>query len=181
MNARRFVPGGGWRARCRGVGAGLALLAAAVVARGAEDVFDRIEDALTVSAADTRMRFRLSGTMDLEGYSFSQPAPMLVRARGHALFAPRLTTFLDAQLGPAVYLFAQARADRGFDPSNNPVRTRLDEYALRYSPWRDGRFNLQVGKFAMVVGNWTGRHGSWANPFITAPLPYEHLTGMWDS
>ncbi len=157
------------------------LAAAIFPARAAEDFFDRIEDALTVSAVDNRLRMRLSGTLDLEGYSFSQPAPMLLRARGHALFAPRLTTFLDAQLGPSVYVFAQARADRGFDPGADPVRPRLDEYALRYSPWRDGRLNVQVGKFATVVGNWATRHGTWMNPFITAPLPYEYLTGIWDT
>jgi hypothetical protein len=75
----------------------------------------------------------------------------------------------------------QARADRGFDPSDEHPEARLDEYALRYTPWRDGRFNLQVGKFATVVGNWAARHGGWNNPFISAPLPYEHLTGVWDS
>jgi hypothetical protein len=40
---------------------------------------------------------------------------------------------------------------------------------------------VQVGRFATVVGNWTTRHGGWTNPFITAPLPYEYLTGMWDT
>jgi hypothetical protein len=58
---------------------------------------------------------------------------------------------------------------------------RPDEYVLRFTPWEDGRFNIQVGKFATVVGNWTPRHGSWDNPFITAPLPYENLTGIWDT
>ncbi len=158
-----------------------ASLSSVRVVRAAEDVFDRIEDALTLSAADARLRLRLSGTLDLEAYSFPQPAPMLLRARGHGLFAPRLTTFLDAQLGPRVYVFAQARADRGFDPTEESVRPRLDEYALRYTPWGDGRMHLQVGKFATVVGNWAVRHGSWANPFITAPLPYEYLTGIWDT
>jgi predicted porin len=32
-----------------------------------------------------------------------------------------------------------------------------------------------------VVGNWVPRHHSWDNPFITAPLPYENLTGIFDS
>jgi hypothetical protein len=30
-----------------------------------------------------------------------------------------------------------------------------------------------------VVGNWVPRHGSWDNPFVTAPLPYENLVGIW--
>jgi hypothetical protein len=36
--------------------------------------------------------------------------------------------------------------------------------------------NLQLGKFATVVGNWVARHYSWDNPLITAPLPYQNLT-----
>ena len=46
----------------------------------------------------------------------------------------------------------------------------MDEYALRWTPWDDGRLSLQAGKFANVIGNWTARHQSWENPFITAPL-----------
>lgn len=157
------------------------LCALAVPARAAEDVLDRVEEALTFGTPAGEMRGRLSGTLDLEGYAFSTPAPALLHTAGSALFSPRLTVFLDAQLGGRVYLFAQARADRGFDPGNRPVRPRLDEYAVRFSPWRDGRLHLQAGKFASVVGNWIPRHGSWANPFVTAPLPYEHLTGIWDN
>ena len=41
--------------------------------------------------------------------------------------------------------------------------------------------SIQIGKFGTVVGNWVPRHYSWDNPFITAPLPYENLTGIWDS
>jgi hypothetical protein len=40
---------------------------------------------------------------------------------------------------------------------------------------------VQIGQFATVVGNWVSRHDSWQNPFINAPLPYENLTGVWDS
>jgi hypothetical protein len=156
-------------------------LACSGIAHGAEDFFDRVESALSLSAAEQQVRLRFSGTLDLEGYAFQTPAPMLLRTSGDSLFVPRLTVFLDGQLGRHVYLFAQARADRGFDPGRDSLRPRLDEYALRYTPWLDGRLSVQVGKFATVVGNWAGRHGSWVNPFITAPLPYEHLTGMWDN
>ena len=38
---------------------------------------------------------------------------------------------------------------------------------------------MQVGKFATVVGNWVERHDAWNNPFVTAPLMYENLTGLW--
>jgi len=162
-----------------------ALLVAVCVAttsgRAADEFFDRVESALSVSAADARVRFHLSGLLDLEGYEFQRPAPMLLQARGDSLLEPRLTVFLDGQIGPGLYVFAQARADRGFDPAQESVRPRLDEYALRWTPWKDGRLRLQAGKFATIVGNWAVRHGSWVNPFITAPLPYEYLTGLWDN
>lgn len=157
------------------------LLASVAASPGGEEWLDRIDEALTVSAFHENVRLRLSGTLDLEGYFLQQPPPGLLFTRQHALFNPRLTLFLDGQLGARVYLFAQARADRGFDPSDRGARLRLDEYALRLTPWEDGRLNLQVGQFATVVGNWAARHGSWENPFITAPGPYENLTGIWDS
>lgn len=144
-----------------------------------DDAFDRLDDALTVSSADAQMRLRLSGTLDAEGYLLQQPPPALIYTSGEALFAPRLTLFLDVQLGPMVYLFAQSRVDRGFDPTDGPLRGRLDEYALRFTPSSTGVFNFQIGKFATLVGNWARRHGSWENPFVTAPLPYENPTAIW--
>jgi hypothetical protein len=146
-----------------------------------DEFFDRVEQALTFSAVDSQVRARLSGTLELEGYSYQLPAPGLIHAAGETLFSPRLSVFLDAQFGARLYAFLQFRGDRGFDPSNGDVEARLDEWALRYTPWRNGRLNVQVGKFATVVGNWTARHGAWTNPFITAPMPYESLTGIWDN
>jgi hypothetical protein len=145
-----------------------------------DEFFDRLSDRLSFSGAGNEVRAHLSGTLDLEGYTFSQPPPGLIYANGNALFNPRLTLFLDSQLGNKVYGFVQARADRGFDPADARIRLRLDEYALRFTPWEDGRFQIEVGKFGSVVGNWIRRHGSWEDPFITAPLPYENLTGIWD-
>ena len=157
------------------------LLACTQAASKADDWLDRLDAALTVNAFDGNIRARFSGLADLEGYVLTQPAPGLLFTEKRTLFNPRLTLFLDAQLGPHFYVFAQARADRGFDPGYADARVALDEYALRFTPWEDGRFSLQVGKFATVVGNWATRHSSWDNPFLTAPLPYENLTGIWDS
>jgi len=157
------------------------LVAFTTAAFGADDFLDRVDEALTMTAWHDNVRARLSGTVDLEGYHLPVPAPGLIFSDSHNLFNPRLSLFLDAQLGPHVYLFAQARADRGFDPSGEAPKIRLDEYALRLTPWNDGHFNFQIGKFATVVGNWVERHDSWGNPFVTAPLPYENLTGIWDT
>ena len=156
------------------------LLATAAVVH-AQDVLDRLDDKLSISAYDGRVRARLSGLLDAEGYYFEHPAPGLIDTEDRFLFSPRLTMFLDAQAGSSLYLFAQARLDRGFDPSDGGARIDLDEYALRYTPWSDGRLSFQFGKSATVVGTWTGRHLSWENPFVNAPLPYENSTAVEDS
>jgi hypothetical protein len=145
-----------------------------------DDFLDRLDTALTVSAFHDNFRARLSGTLDLEIYHFEQPAPGLIDSSIDTLFNPRLTLFLDAQVGSQIYFFAQSRLDRGFDPSDHGAEVRLDEYALRITPWEDGRFNLQAGTFATVVGNWVPRHLSWENPFINAPLIYENVTPIRD-
>jgi hypothetical protein len=156
------------------------LLACSAPAFELDDFFDRLDRALTVTALDNNLRARLSGTLDLEVYHFEQPAPGLIDSRIDNLFNPRLTLFLDAQYGSHIYFFAQSRLDRGFDPSDHGAQVRLDEYALRITPWEDGRFNFQIGKFATVVGNWVPRHLSWENPFVNAPLVYENITAVSD-
>src|SRR5437660_12701903 len=158
----------------------LCLLAGSAHAFEIDDFFDRLDSALTVAAFHDNLRARLSGTIDLEVYNFEQPAPGLIDSSSDNLFNPRLTLFLDGQIGSQIYFFTQARLDRGFDPSDRGAQVRLDEYALRFTPWADGRFNLQAGKFATVVGNWVPRHLSWENPFINAPLVYDNITPISD-
>src|SRR5437868_273626 len=158
----------------------LCVFACTACAFDIDDVFDRLDNALTASLFQDNLRVRLSGTLDLEFYNFEQPTPGLIDSRTDNLFDPRLTLFLDAQLGSQIYFFAQSRVDRGFDPTDHGADIRLDEYALRITPWQDGRFSLQMGKFATVVGNWVPRHLSWDNPFINAPLVYENITAIGD-
>lgn len=155
-------------------------VAASVRGEEVEALFDRVEDALTFATSGGAVRARVSGTLDLEAFVFPHPAPWVFETDANTLWSPRLTTFVDAQLGPATYAFAQVRIDRGFDPGRRSGQVRLDEYALRWS-WPRAHGAFQVGKFATVVGNWAARHGSWTNAFITAPLVYENLTGMWDT
>ena len=144
------------------------------------DLLDDLDSHLSVHAFDGTVGLRLSGLLDFEGYYVRQPPPGLIDTPHDFLFTPRLTLNLDVQIGRVFYLFAQARVDTGFDPTNADAVVRLDQYALRITPWEDGRFNVQIGKFSTVVGNWVNRHDSWENPFITAPLPYENLTAIWD-
>jgi hypothetical protein len=158
----------------------LCVFACTACAFDVDDYLDRLDTALSVSAFHDNLRVRLSGTLDLEIYNFEQPAPGLIDSNIDTLFNPRLTLFLDAQIGSQIYFFAQSRFDRGFDPSDHGAQVRLDEYALRVTPWQDGRFTLQIGKFATVVGNWVPRHLSWDNPFINGPLVYESVTAIQD-
>jgi hypothetical protein len=158
----------------------ICLLVAATRALAADDFLDLADNALTNSFWHDQIRTRISGLLDLEYYQYPQPPPGLIRASGHDLFAPRLSLFLDAKAGSAIYVFAQTRIDTGFDPSDLGVEWRLDEYAVRVTPWSDGRFSFQIGKFSTVVGSWVERHLSWENPLINAPLPYENPTLVSD-
>src|SRR5213596_2531502 len=158
----------------------LCVFACTASAFDVDDFLDQLDNTLTLAAFHDNVRVRLSGTLDLEFYHFEQPPPGLINSEIDNLFNPRLTLFLDAQIGSQIYFFAQSRLDRGFDPSDHGAQVRLDEYALRFTPWDDSRFNLQVGKFATVVGNWVPRHLSWENPFINAPLVYDNVTPISD-
>ena len=158
----------------------VALCLAAVANAQAQEFLERVGEALSFHAFDDNLRARVSGTLDLEYYLYDKPPPGIIYADDNQLFNPRLTMFLDVQAGPHVYFFAQARFDRGFDPTDEGAEVRLDEYALRITPWEDGRLSVQIGKFAAVTGNWNPRHLSWDNPFITAPLVYENVTILED-
>src|SRR5437899_7721414 len=158
----------------------LCVFACTAYAFDIDDALDRLDNTLTLSAFDDNFRSRLSGTLDLEFYNFEQPPPGLIISNSDNLFNPRLTLFLDTQIGSQIYFFAQSRLDRGFDPTDNGAQVRMDEYALRVTPWDDGRLTAQIGKFATVVGNWIPRHLSWENPFINAPLVYENVTPIRD-
>jgi hypothetical protein len=143
------------------------------------DFLEKTHEAFSLSDPQNRFHLQLSGLADLEAYSIDQPAPGLIFSDHDFLLNPRLTLFLDLRIGSNIYVFVQSRVDRGFDPSDDGAQIRLDEYFFRYSPVKN--FHFQIGQFATVVGNWVLRHNTWQNPFINAPLPYENLTGVWDS
>ena len=139
-----------------------------------------LDEKLTYQTPDAFLKADLSGLFDVEGYYIDQRPPGLIFGNNDEFLNPRLSLFLDVQIGPKLYSLTQVRFDRGFDPRSEVRDGRFDEYLLRYTPWDDGRVNLQVGKFATVFGNWVARHDSWHNPFINAPLPYENVTVVTD-
>jgi hypothetical protein len=162
-----------------GIGAWLVLVGVRAFAE-VDDTLDRLGEALTYQLPGQYWLFKASGILDLEGYRLSQPSPDILFTESKNLFSPRLTVFVDAQLGPRIYAFTQTRIDRGFDPTDDRLHARLDEYALRVALGDNSKIVVQVGKFGTVAGSWVKRHASWENPFITAPLAYGRLTGLWD-
>ena len=173
---RSIIAGGTW---CLGWAIGLST---SLTPLAAQEVLDRLDDSLFVQSADGTFRLDLSGRLDLEGYSLDGLPPGLIYPTDSFFFNPRFSLFLDAKLGPQLHAFVQSRADRGFDPGlkRSTGDVRLDEYLIRWTPREEGRFNLQAGKFATVVGRWVDRHLSWENPFITAPVPYENVIAVSD-
>jgi len=161
--------------------AGICTVLAGRPASADEDFLDTLGDRMKVAALGGQINAHLGALLDFEGYYLQQPPPGLIDTNHDFIFNPRLTFNLDVQIGPKLYFFGEARFDRGLDPADTHMRGRLDQYALRFTPWDDGRFNVQIGKFATVIGNYAGRSDSWSNPFITAPLPYENRTAMYDT
>jgi hypothetical protein len=159
----------------------IAFLAVTAISARGEGLRDRTDEIFSFSGFNDQVRAHFSGTFDLEYYHFSNEATGLVFTDQQELFNPRLTLFFDAQLGSSFYFFAQSRVDRGFDPSDSPLELRLDEYALRWTPWDDGRLSVQAGCFGTIVGTYVERHLSWENPFINAPLVYENMTAIYDA
>jgi hypothetical protein len=163
-------------------------LAGAMVARGAAGLaaqempwLNKLDDALSYESPNGFWRADLSGLADLEGYYTDQPPAGLIFYKKDFILNPRLSLYLENQLGEHIYSMLQVRLDRGFDPGTHPHGdARFDEYFLRYTPFNDGRLNIQAGKFATLYGNFVPRHDSWHNPFITAPLMYENLLAITD-
>ena len=129
----------------------LCVFACTACAFDVDDFLDRLDTALTISAFHDNLRARLSGTLDLEIYNFEQPAPGLIDSNIDTLFNPRLTLFLDAQIGSQIYFFAQSRLDRGFDPeqsrrSGSPRRIRIARYAVGGWPLHGANRQVRHGR-----------------------------------
>ena len=160
----------------------LVALACGVISpvRAEDEWADQVANALTFSSAQGDVHAQVSGLMSVTAFSGQQTNPGLVFTENDTFASPRLTLFLDGQIGSRVTGFVQARVDRGFDPGDGSAHFRLDEYALRYALVRGSTCNLQIGKFATMIGNWVARHDEWLNPFVNAPLPYEYLSRITD-
>lgn len=159
----------------------LLVSALSVACVGAQEFLDKVDEHLFIECPKCDFRSDLSVLADFEVYTIDQNPPGLLFSNNDVLTQPRLSLFLDTQLGKHFYSLVQFRVDRGFDPGSKPNGdARFDEYLLRYTPLNEPYVNLQIGKFATVYGNWVQRHDSWKNPFINAPLPYENVAIITD-
>ena len=155
-------------------------LAAQGACRAADSLSERVEEALTFSSEDNVIRAHFSGLASVEAYQGDQYSPGFIFTTRDTLVNPRLVVYLDSQFGPSLYGFAQVRADKGFDPGASQANVRVDEYLIKFKPTQ-GLLEIEMGKFATIIGNWVVRHDAWQNPFVSAPLPYEFFTGIGDS
>lgn len=143
-----------------------------------DEALDRLSDALRFSSNGGDILFRVSGTVEAETYSLTLPYEGTVYTEDTKLSTGRMKVWIDARLWKNIYFFTEVRLDDGFDPgSNEGLRARLGACAVRVSL---GDISLQAGKFATVVGAWPRRYSAWENSFITPPLPYSQLTGIWE-
>ncbi len=149
---------------------------------GWDEFADAVETRLARVSPDGERSLQISGRLDLTGYHIPEPVADLRYTAPDTdfLVSPVLQVFADARLSPQVQARAQVRVDRGFDPADKPLESRVEEMALRLAPWPARRVSLQVGRFATVFGSWARRRHAWDYPFITAPLAQESLTGLWD-
>jgi hypothetical protein len=119
----------------------LCVFACTACAFDVDDFLDRLDTALTISAFQDNLRARLSGTLDLEIYNFEQPAPGLIDSNIDTLFNPRLTLFLDAQIGSQIYFFAQSRLALRYKSASS-----LRSWAIGFRGICPGRIHSSMGR-----------------------------------
>jgi hypothetical protein len=164
---------------CIAILTGLSLLCSGAVNHAQSDPLAWLDETLAYQSENGAIVGELSGLFDSEGYYIDRIPPGLL-FQNESFYNPRLSLFMDLELGEHLYVFTQARVDRGFDPGSQINDARFDEYFLRYRTGNEDQISLQFGKSATIFGSWVGRHFSWDNPFINAPLAYENVTIITD-
>lgn len=148
---------------------------------GAQEFLDELHEKMVFTSAEGNVQADLSVIADLTLFAAEPPAQGLLFTDDDFFLAPRLSAFLDMQLGDRVMLHGQMRADRGFDPGSEPGgQVRLDEYFLQFRASDAKEVNVRAGKYATVFGSWAPRSLAWDNPLITAPDAYENLIPITD-
>lgn len=147
----------------------------------AQAFLEALDEKLHWSSDEGFLSADLSFLQDTEVYAAESHPLGLLDTDDSAFLQPRLAAFVDLQFGDSVLIHTQARIDRGFDPGFAPNgQVRLDEYYLKWKVAGQDAMQVQIGKFATVVGAWPRRNLSWDNPLITAPGPYETMLAVAD-
>ena len=142
----------------------------------AQEFLDAWDEKLVYTSAEGKVQADLSVMADLTLFAAEPPSQGLLFTDGDVFLAPRLSAFLDVQLGERVILHGQMRADRGFDPGSEPGgEVRMDEYFLQFRASDAKEVNLRAGKYPTVFGSWAPRSLAWDNPLIIAPNAYDDL------
>lgn len=144
---------------------------------------------MSIGPADGSWSLLISGILDFEHYEFQEDPPGLLFYKKDDGYTsnPRGTLFFDLNVGERLFAFMQARGDRGFDPNYMGMmdiyHMRIDELFVRYTfhQGEDSSADVQVGKFATPLGNFVPRHDSMKNPFVRAPIAYDHVTTIGDN
>lgn len=145
----------------------------------AQDPLAWLDERLSYQSENGAVVAEVSGLFDQEAYYVDDIPPGLL-FENESFYNPRLSLFVDVEAGENLYLFMQARVDRGFDPGAAVNAARFDEYFARYTTPGENPVSFQFGKSATIFGNWVDRHFTWNNPFINAPLPYENVLVITD-
>ncbi len=89
----------------------------------------------------------------------------------------RLRVFADVFVGDHVYGLVELRGDKGRERFDADIRARIEQFFLRLTT-SSGTEGIQAGRFASPFGSYAQRHLSVADPFLSAPLPYDYRTVM---
>src|SRR3954468_13270303 len=91
------------------------LVAAALRLTARADFLEKIHNAFSLNDPENRFHLQLSGVADLGAYSTDHPSPGFIFSDHDFLLNPRLTLFVDLEVGSNIYFFAQTPVDRGLD------------------------------------------------------------------
>lgn len=98
--------------------------------------------------------------------------------------ATRLTARIDAFFGDDWFGHLKVRWDDGVHPGvarfyGRSTEVRIDEAFLDFAP--QPAFQLRIGQFTPILGNFMPRQNSWDMALINYPLIYENVTSVADS
>lgn len=142
-----------------------------------DDLVDEIRQGTQFQSEDGKMSLDFDFFATVDNWVVSQPPPGIMVTGQNDLNSPRLSMLATFNANEWMSIFALGNIDRGFDPTDQSIQIRPDEYFLKLDPF-DGIAKLKLGKVTTGYGQWVNRHFSWQNPLVNAPLAYEWMMGV---